>query len=90
MQRKNKQKPLPPSDDIVLGHKEYMIFSNPRSGLFVQSREKRNVYYHIRGCYVLPYFVDFDCRSIVIPENVKVKLQVKHKELLHKEFNLTL
>ena len=67
-----------------------MIFSNPRSGLFEQSRERRNVYYHVRGCCVLPYFVDFDCRSIVIPENVKVKLQVKHKELLHKEFNLIL
>ena len=50
------KKLLPPPDDIVLGHKEYVIFHNPRSGNFEQSREKRNVYYHPWKTCVAPHF----------------------------------
>ena len=88
--RDENKRPLPPPDDIVIGHKEFIIFSNPRSGLFEQSKEKRNVYYHVRRCCILPYFIDFDCQHITIPENVKAKLEDKHKELLYREFNLIL
>jgi hypothetical protein len=40
------KKLLPPPDDIVFGHKEYVIYQNSKSGNFEQSRKKRNVYYH--------------------------------------------
>ena len=40
------------SDDIVFGHKEFVVFLNPRSGMFEQSREKRNVYTTTLGRHV--------------------------------------
>ena len=32
--RSDDKKPLPPPDDLVLGHKEYVMFHNPHSGNF--------------------------------------------------------
>ena len=49
-------KVLPPPDDIVFGHKEFVIFQNHRSGMFEQSREKRNVYYHTWKTCISPHF----------------------------------
>lgn len=87
--RDDNKRPLPPPDDIVFGHKEYVIFNNPKSGMFEQSREKRNVYYHPCSNCIVPYFIDFDPnRHIVIPENTKHLLQVQHRQLLKREFNL--
>ena len=85
--RDENKKPLPPPGDIVLGHQEYIVFHNPRSGMFEQSREKRNVYYHpCRRC-IVPMFRDFDpCRHIVIADNVKSMLLSEHKNLLQQEF----
>ena len=90
IQRGENKRPLPPPDDIVFGHREFVIFSNPRSGAYEQSKEKRNVYYHVKKSCVAPYFVDFDISSVVIPEDVKSQLQVGHKHHLSKEFNLIL
>ena len=53
-------KVLPPPDDIVFGHKEFVIFQNYHSGMFEQSREKRNVYYHTWKTCIAPHFSDFD------------------------------
>ena len=36
-------KPLPPPDDLVVQHKEYVLLQNPKSGIFQLSRELRNV-----------------------------------------------
>ena len=74
------KRPLPFSDDIVFGHKEYVVFNNPRTGLYEQSREK-NVYYHVRRSCVVPQFADFSSHHIIIPDNVMPLLQVQHKEL---------
>ena len=79
--RDENKRPLPPPDDKVLGHKEFVIFSNPRSGLLAIEGEKKR----LLRCCILPYFVDFNCQSIIIPENLKGKIQVK---LLYREFNL--
>jgi len=49
-------------------------------------KKKSNVYYHVKKSCVVPYFVDFDIRSVVIPEDVKSQLQVGHKYHLSKEF----
>ena len=71
---------LSPPDDIVFGHKEYFVFNNPRMGLYEQSREKKNVYYHVLRSCVVPHFADFSSHHIIIPDNVMPLLQVQHKE----------
>jgi len=59
-----------------------VIFNNPRSGLFKQPRERRNMHYHPCECCIYPT-IYFDCPSIMIPDNVKAKLEVKYKDLLN-------
>lgn len=54
------KKPLAPPDDIVFGHKEYIINQNSKSGNFEQSREERNVYYHPWRTCIAPHFCNFD------------------------------
>lgn len=83
------KKPLPPPDDIVLGHKEHVIFQNPNSGLFEQSREKRNVYYHPWFTCIAPHFQDFSSSHISISESIRMKLLPEHKECLEREFGIT-
>lgn len=41
-------KPLPPPNDLVIQHKEHVVFQNPKSGNFQLSHYLRNVYYHPR------------------------------------------
>ena len=66
-------KKLLPPDDIVLGHKEFVVFQNPNSGIFEQSREKRNVYYHPWLTCIAPHFRDFNPdHHIIISEAMKV------------------
>ena len=82
-------KPLPPPDNLVLGHKEYIVFSNPKTGRFEQSRDKRNVYYHPWKTCIIPNFVNFDPREhLVIADDVKSKLHLSHMQLLSSEFGL--
>lgn len=85
------KKVLPPPDDIVLGHKEYVLFQNPKSGMFEQSREKRNVYYHPWVTCVAPHFRDFDPgHHITVADAVKLKLLPQHRECLAREFGIAL
>ena len=39
-------KALPPPNDLVMQHKEQVIFTNPNTGKYQMSRQHRNVYYH--------------------------------------------
>ena len=39
-------KPLPPPDDLVIQHKEQVLYQNPKTGNFQLSHDFRNVYYH--------------------------------------------
>ena len=74
------KKLLPPPDDIVLGHKEYVVYQNPNSGMFERSREKRNVYYHPWFTCIAPHFYDFvPDRHIAIPDDVRAKLLPEHR-----------
>lgn len=85
------KKLLPPPDDIVLGHKEYVVFQNPNSGIFEQTREKRNVYYHPWLTCIAPYFSNFDPRHhIIISDSVKMKLLPQHCECLQREFGISI
>jgi hypothetical protein len=80
---------LPPPDDVVLGHKEYVLFQNPKSGMFEQSREKRNVYYHPWLTCIAPNFRNFQpSQHITISASVKEQLNRQHKDFLGKEFGI--
>ena len=67
---------LPPPNDIVLGHKEHVVYQNARSGLFEQSAEKRNVYYHPWRTCVVPHFTHFNAAH-----HIYISPAVKHKLL---------
>ena len=83
------EKLLPPPDDLVLGHKERVLYQNPHSGRFELSRDKRNVYYHPWRICVAPYFRDFRPQvHITIHENVRSKLLPAHKSFLKTEFGI--
>ncbi len=76
---------------IVFGHKEFVLFQNPQSGKFEQSKERRNVYYHPWKTCIAPHFWDFNTEQhILISQSVCDKLQSEHKLLLHSEFGLAL
>ena len=80
---------LPPPYDIVLGHKEYVIFQTSYSPVFQQSWDKRNVYYHPQKTCIEPNFCDFNpLHHISISEPVKARLLYEHKMLLQSEFGL--
>ena len=59
IRRREDKKPLPPPDDIVALHKEYVLFPNPHTGLYEQSRDLCNVYYHPWKTCIAPRFCDF-------------------------------
>ena len=82
---------LPPPNDIVLGHKEHVVYQNARSGLFEQSADKRNVYYHPWRTCVVPHFAHFNAiQHIHTPPTVMPKLLPQHKALIASEFGLSI
>lgn len=58
--RATDKKPLPLPGDIVLRHKERVVYLNSRTGVYEQSRDDRNVYYHAYRTCVASHFLDFD------------------------------
>jgi len=82
-------KPLPPPDDIVLQHKEQVLFNNPNTGLFQLSKDHRNVYYHARKSCVSKKYPTFQasvhCR---ISEQTLQALNQTHLDYLAKEFGI--
>ena len=57
--RSSDGKVLPPPDDLVLQHKEQVLFNNPKTGMCQLSRDYRNVYYHARLSCVKQKFPAF-------------------------------
>lgn len=89
--RQINNKPLPPPDDLILGHKEYVIFLNPKSGRFEQSWDKRNVYYHPRKACIVPNFSDFDAvKHIQVNSEVQSKFTIDHLQHLRNEFGIVI
>ena len=82
-------KPLPPPDDIVLQHKEQVLFNNPNTGLFQLSKDYRNVYYHARKSCVCRKYPTFQpilhCR--INGQTLQV-LKQTHLDYLAKEFGI--
>lgn len=85
------RKPLPPPDDLVLRHREFIVFNNPRTGLFEQSKEERNVYYHPWKTCVVPHFSGFDAKiHIQVDASVRDRLLPTHHRHIMEEFGLSL
>ena len=88
IRRGDDKKPLPPPDDLVVGHKEHVVYQNPHSGNFELSREKRNVYYHPWRTCIAPNFRNFDPTLHINTDRVRGQLLPVHKQLLLSEFGL--
>ena len=75
--------------DIVFCHREtVVIFQNTRTGIFQQSRDPRNVYYHAWKTCIASCFMDFNSSHISIDESVRTQLNVIHIQHLYVEFGL--
>ena len=83
------KKALPPPDDIVLQHKEYVIYQNSRTGYYEQSRDVRNVYYHPWKTCIASHFLDFQAiNHIRVKSEVLQKFQIEHFTHFQTEFGL--
>ena len=87
--RDSNGKPLPPPNDLVMQHKEQVLFNNPKTGVFQLSSEHRNVYYHARLSCVKQKFPSFipgqHCRA---SRDTCSRFSQVHKEYLLKEFGV--
>ncbi|MCG8624506.1 MAG: hypothetical protein MJE68_21245 [Proteobacteria bacterium] len=80
---------MPPPNDLVLGHKEHIIFNNPKTGRFEQSWDKRNVYYHPWKTLIASQFADFNPQQhLSISREIRGKLHFEHFKLLQNEFGI--
>ena len=88
--RNSDGKVLPPPDDLVLQHKERVLFNNPKTGMYQLSSDHRNVYYHPRLSCVKPKFPFFNpgqhCR---VNKDTFVRLTQVHKDYIFKEFGIS-
>ena len=72
----------------MLQHKEWVLFSNPTTGIYQFSCEYRNVYYRALNSYFSPHFNDFTANiHIKVDCSVKDKLSSIHIQHVLKEFN---
>lgn len=74
-------------DQIVLQHKEHVLFQNPHTGRWQMSRDLRNTYYHARLNCVATKHPDFTPGEIQIGA-VKDSLNLAALNLLRAEFGL--
>ena len=82
-------KSLPPPEDIVLQHKEQVLFQNPNTGSYQLSREHRNVYYHAQLSCVLRKFPTFKPEAhFRISNETLAKLKEVHKDYILREFKV--
>ena len=85
------KKPLPSPDDIVLRHRETIIFQNPNTGNFQASYEPRNVYYHAWKTCVAAHFSDFNSAvHIKVEDGIKKDLTTVHIEHIAQEFSINI
>ena len=81
-------KPLPPPGDLVLQHKEHVMFQNPNFQLFC---DLRNVYYHARLVCVRSKYSTFNGHQhLRISNDVQQCLTSQHKAYLAEEFSIRL
>jgi len=86
--RSEANRPLPPPGDIVFHHRETVIFQNPKTGIFQQSKDPRNVYYHALKTCIAPNFLNFNSSHISIDASIQAQLTSAHVQHLYIEFGL--
>ena len=80
----------PPPDDLIVQHKEQVLFQNPNTGYFQLSHDFRNVYYHARLSCIRQKFPAFvPSKHLQVHTDVAQKLTSVHKNYLCKEFCIT-
>ena len=80
-----------PPDDLVLQHKEHVLFQNPQTGIFQLSHDLHNVYYHLRQACITKKYLSFNPSDhIRISTDNLAKLSAIHKTCILKEFSITL
>ena len=73
------------NDTIVIQHREFCKFTNPRNGL--PSSKLGNAYYHLRrSCLEKKFGLSMSCVNIVIPDSMKAKHTSVHNDTLSKDF----
>ena len=80
----------PSPGDIVLQHKEHVLFQNPRTGSWQMSKDLRNTYYHPRMGCIAPRHPDFSSSEIQVRDDVRERLNRTHVSHLNGEFGLVL
>ena len=89
IERASDGKPLPPPQDLVVQHKEQVLFQNPKTGNFQLSHDHRNVYYHPRLTCIQAKFPSFSAvHHIQAATEVITRLTALHKSYLAKEFTV--
>ena len=68
------KKPLPPPDDLVIRQRENVLFLNPNTGVYQQSREARNVYYHPWRTCIAPHF-----KALIPSQHINVDREILNK-----------
>ena len=82
-------KPLPAPDDLVVQHKEHVLFPNPKKGLFQLSHDLRNVYYHLKIECICKKFPSFNpVQHLHLSNTVLPNLTTVHRQYLTHEFNV--
>ena len=74
-------------DQIVLQHKEHVLFQNPHTGRWQMSRDLRNTYYHARLSCVATKHLDFSPGELQVGD-VKDSLNLYALNVLRQEFGL--
>ena len=76
-------------NDVVIQHKEFVLFQNPNTVVFQLSREKQNVYYHFQKSCILKQWATFEPRShLKVSHAVLCKLTDAHHKYLQTEFGI--
>ena len=76
-------------DDLVVRHAEHRAFNSPRTGL--PTSKYGNAYYHPKQlCLGMKWGDSFQSHKLVIDDSMRPLLSVFHKEMILKEFGISL
>ncbi len=75
--------------DIVLQHKQQVLFQNPNTGTWQLSRDLRNTYYHVSKNCVLSKYPHFNpLQALKVSLDVRQRLHDCHLEAIAAEFGV--
>ena len=80
--------PFPPPEDLCVQHKEYVLFENPKTGIYQLSNDLRNVYYHARCSCVTTKNPCFNPSNLKVTSDVQLRLTMLHRKYIAEEFGV--